>query len=99
MSSINSSQSSGLKTADGIIMARPGKLTSIMVTADNTNAASVILYDNASAASGTVLAKLIVDATSTHESISFTCPIDCLNGIYLDIGGTGAEVIVHYQLG
>jgi len=44
----NSSQSSGLRSADAAIMAQPGKLTSLMVCADGTNAATVVLYDNAS---------------------------------------------------
>jgi len=95
----NSSQSSGLKSADAAIMAQPGKLTSLMVCADGTNAATVVLYDNASAASGTVIAKIIVDAGATQESFSVDFPIDCLNGIYADVTGTGAEYIVHYQLG
>lgn len=95
----NSSQSSGLKSADTAIMTQPGKLTSLIVCADGTNAATAVLYDNASAASGTVLAKVIVDAGATQEHVSFDYPIDCLQGIYLDISGTGAECIVHYQLG
>lgn len=91
------SQSSGLLTADGAISATSCYLTSIMVGADGTNAATVILYDNASAASGTVVAKIIVDAGATAETMTFDSPVQCNNGLYLDIGGTGAEVVVHFS--
>jgi hypothetical protein len=91
---------SGLKSADAAIMARPGKLRGLQVLADGTNAATVVLYDNASAASGTVLAKVVVDATLTTDAASI--PEDgivCANGIYADVTGTGAEYIVYYELG
>jgi hypothetical protein len=86
--------SSGLKTSDGVIYAGPCRLKGVQVGADGTNAATAILYDNASAASGTVVSKVIVDATLTHENHAMD--IICNNGLYLDIGGTGAEVIVEF---
>lgn len=88
---------SGLKTADAAILNQSGHLHSLMVIADGTNAATVVLYDNASAASGTVLAKIIVDATSTFESFTALEGIECANGIYADVTGTGAEYVVHYS--
>lgn len=88
--------SSGLKTSDGVISANPCRLKSIQVIADNTNAATAILYDNSSAASGTVIAKIVVDATTTYESFNSEGGIVCNNGLYLDLGGTGCEVIVHF---
>jgi hypothetical protein len=90
--------SSGLKSADAAICARPCILKSVQVLADNTNAATVILYDSASAASGTVVAKVIVDATATYADFSSADGIVCNNGIYADVSGTGAEYIVHYEL-
>lgn len=89
------SQSSGLLVADGAVNARACRLHSIQVIADGTNAATAILYDNASAASGTVVAKIIVDATATYED--FYCDVECKNGLYLDLTGTGCEVIVHFS--
>lgn len=88
--------SSGLKSSDSVISARPCRLMSVQVIADGTNAATAILYDNASAASGTVVAKIIVDATLTYEAFTSDCGIECSNGLYLDIGGTGAECVVHF---
>lgn len=89
--------SSGLKTADAVICARPCILHSIQVTADNTNAATIVLYDHASAASGTVLAKIIVDATTTYADFTSLAGIQANNGIYADVTGTGAEYIVHFS--
>lgn len=93
----NPATSSGLKTSDVAIMAMPGRLMGLQVIGDGTNAATAILYDNASAASGTVLAKVIVDAGLTYEELVIGEEgIVCNNGIYLDIGGTGAEAVIQY---
>lgn len=91
--------SSGLKSADAAIMAMPGKLCGVILLADGTNAATLIIYDNASAASGTVLAKLSVDAGTTESQIQLPIPVVCNNGIYCDVGGTDAAYIVYYQQG
>lgn len=90
--------SSGLKNADAAIVTRPCKLHGLMVGADGTNAATVIIYDNKSAASGTVLAKLVVAATQTYGNWLSEIGVEAKNGLYLDIGGTGAEVVIHYSL-
>jgi hypothetical protein len=93
------STTSGLKSADVAIMTKPGKIKSVILLADGTNAATLILYDNASAASGTVLVKIAVDAGLVYESFNSDHGIVCNNGIYADVTGTGAEFIVHYELG
>lgn len=92
--------SSGLKSSSAVIAARPARLLGLQVLADGTNAATVIIYDNASAASGTILAKVIVDATLTAQDARIPlCGVAANNGIYASISGTGAECIVHYSLG
>lgn len=96
--SIYPAKSSGLKVADGVIAPRTAVLHSVMVIADGTNAATVILYDNASAATGDVLAKIVVDAGATYDLFHSMDGVEALNGIYLDISGTGAECVVHYSL-
>lgn len=88
---------SGTKSADGIIFAGPVKLKGVLLNADGTNAATAVLYNNASAASGTVVAKLQVDAGLVYESYSIDDGVMCTNGLYLDITGTGAECIVHFE--
>jgi hypothetical protein len=91
--------SSGIKSSDGVIYAGPCKLVSVQVIADGTNAATSILYDNATAASGTAVSKLAVDATLVEASFCPPVPIQCNNGLYLDLGGTGCEVIVSFLAG
>lgn len=100
MSFTPTSTSSGLQTADAVISATPAAVHSVTVIGDGTNAATVVIYDNASAASGTVLAKVVVDAGLTFEHITFDLPAEGSKGIYADVTGTGAEYIVHfYKLG
>lgn len=93
--------SSGLKSADTAILVGPGKLRGLQVLADGTNAATVVIYDNPSAASGTILAKVTVDATLTEASAG-GIPSEgvwALTGLYADVTGTGAEFIVYYDKG
>lgn len=89
-------KSSGLKAASAAIVSGPGLLRGLMVEADGTNAATVIVYDAASA-TGTELAKIVVDATLTYESVVFESGISADTGIYLSISGTGAKAIVLYD--
>ena len=96
---MNYATSSGEKTSSSAILAMPGALRSVSVTADNTNQATVIIYDNASAASGTILARIIVDAGLVYETFIPPTPIVALNGLYASISGTGAACVVHYTIG
>ena len=96
MSTTEGATSSGLQTGDAAIYARPSSVTSITLISDNTNACTVVLYDNASAATGTVLAKLSVKATDSMQFAHFDAPIIANNGIYADVTGTGAAYIVTY---
>lgn len=99
MSVVRPATSSGRKTADSVICSRPALLKSLILEGDGTNACSVVLYDNASAASGTVLAKLLIQA-SGPQVVSFDSAggIEANNGIYADVTGTGAAYIVHFSL-
>lgn len=83
-------------TADGIVKATNGVLYSVLLTAGDAAAGSVILYDNASAASGTILATLKA-ATGTSVQWSPECGYVFTNGIYADIGGSGAAAYVVYR--
>jgi hypothetical protein len=90
-----SSISSGLKTADGIIFAGRNRINAITLIGGST-ASSVILYDNASAASGTVLAKATQATSGVTTHIIFENPVFAQDGIYADVTGTSAEYIVYY---
>lgn len=92
---------SGRKTADTAICAIPCKLHGVVLENDGTNASSIIVYDNASAASGTVLVKVLLPASSTTLSLPvlFNNPIAAQNGIYVDVTGTGAAYTVYFSPG
>lgn len=79
-------------SADGVIKNNPGALVAVVLTG-GSDAATVVLYDNASAASGVVLCTLKVAA---NTSITFTPsrPYAASNGIYADLTGTNPEVTV-----
>lgn len=96
----NGLTSSGLKSADAVIMAMPGRMFYVQLLGDGTNAASLVLYDNASAASGLVLAKLSLDAGLVQsEPFAVEAGVVANNGIYADVSGTGAEYIVYFAPG
>ena len=79
-------------SGDGIVKASAGQVVAVHLTAAATTA-TLILYDNASAASGTVLAQL---SAPTLETVSFcpAIPYVATAGIYADITGTGANATV-----
>lgn len=90
--------SSDRKTADAAICAMRCILKSVILEGDGTNAASVILYDNATAASGVVLAKIMLKASSGDLTTSFenSDGIEARYGIFADVTGTGAAYTVHF---
>ena len=90
-----SSRSSGLNTADAAIAVGRNRINAVTLIGGST-ASSVILYDNASAASGTVLAKLTQATNLGMTHVLFENPVFAENGIYADVDGTGAEYIVYY---
>lgn len=93
--------SSGLLTADTAVCATGSRMHSIQLIPDGTNACSVVVYDNASAASGTVLAKVTIPASATLPAVfsSDSNPVTASKGIFVDVSGTGAAFIVHYSIG
>lgn len=91
--------SSGLKSADAVISALPARLLGIQLFADGTNQATITVYDNATAASGTVLAQVIVDAGLVAQDAQLPNPgIIANNGLYADVSGTGATYIIHWSI-
>jgi hypothetical protein len=96
------STSSGLKTSSAVIMSMPGTLMGLQLI-PGSDLATVTLYDNnAAAASGTVLAKMVLDPTidaGSRELVIAESGVVCNRGIYMVISGTGAAAIVNYNLG
>ena len=91
-----SSRSSGLKSADAVITKGVNRINAITLLTDGTNAASVIVYDNASAASGLVLAKVTAAGAQNTMHVIFENPVYAEKGLYADVTGTGAGYIVYF---
>lgn len=81
-------------TADAVVNAAPGSLVAVLLTAAGDQA-TIILYDNASAASGTKLATLKVAANGTGSWTPSSPQVVSL-GIYADVSGTTPEATVLY---
>lgn len=86
---------SGVISADGVVTDRPARIMSVTLI-PAAAASSIILYDNASAASGTVLAQLSAVANGASVHWSVTAGVVCNFGIYADITGASANAIVYY---
>ena len=91
------SKSTGLLTADKTVITGKSILTGFLVVTDGTNNATIVIYDNTSAA-GTELAKIVVLGASYFGGGTFEIPIRCTKGIYADITGTGASYIIYYNV-
>ena len=82
------------RSSSGIVKAAPGMLEGAVLTA-GSDAATVIVYDNASAASGTVLCKLAALA-NTSASAVFPDPVVASKGLYVAVTGTNPSASLYY---
>tara|TARA_R110002126_G_scaffold134222_1_gene278365 strand:- start:460 stop:753 length:294 start_codon:yes stop_codon:yes gene_type:complete len=91
--------SSGLKTADAVVSDRRSILAGVNIVTGGTNDATIIIYDNASAASGVVLFKMVL--TGALDGQYYELPeggVRAKDGLYVDITSTaGGAYIVHYK--
>lgn len=81
-------------TGDGAAATKAGTLTAVVLTAGDAAAATLVLYDNASAAAGNKLVTLKA-AQGTSAVIDYTHAPTFANGVYADIGGAGAVAYVY----
>jgi hypothetical protein len=95
MSCTPTSKSSGLLAA-GTTAVKASKtyLNAVTAVGDGTNVATVTVYDNASAGSGTVLWKGVVLHTF---SVSFANPVRAELGITVVVAGTNSGAVIHYD--
>ena len=95
------SLSSGGKTASGVISDKPCFLTGALVDGKGAAAPTLILYDNASAASGKILYKFVGSRGSTggffYAARDWQRPVECKDGIYASKGGNSTTYIVEYM--
>lgn len=94
---MRTSTSSGSLAASAAVAARPALVTAITLI-PAAAACTLTIYDNASAASGTVLAELALLANAKSETIAFNLPIEADKGVYASLSGSGAAAIVHFSL-
>lgn len=60
----------------------------VVVETGGSNAATVRIYDHASAASGTLIGAANLAAGGSAD-VALNKPVRVSNGIYVDVGGTG----------
>lgn len=92
-------KSSGLLTADAVIVGRPCLIHAITLVPAAADSA-VVLYDNAASAAGDVLAKVtcITALSDGSKHITFPHPLETLKGAYADVSGASAAYIIYYSL-
>ena len=91
--------SSGILNSSGAVVTRPCFIHAVTLTQASA-ACTVTVYDNASAASGTVVAQ--ADNTTNNTTVNgpqLPYPVRCNAGAYVAITGTGATAILYYELG
>lgn len=88
--------SSGLKSSSGVILARPVAIHALTLV-DAAAACTLIVYDNATTNSGTVIAQINATTNAATNSVVFNHPVECNNGAYAAVTGSGAGYIVHYS--
>lgn len=81
-------------SATGVVLARPGAVGAVLLKG-GSDTATLTLHDNASAASGTVLA-VIAASANTSEAWTPPAPYACSKGIYATLAGTAANATVVY---
>ena len=75
------------------------KLCGVLIETNETDDVTVTIHDNAAAAAGTVLFKMIVEGADWHGGAVFPIPVAVVNGLYVSLSAanTGEAVIVYYQ--
>ncbi len=89
-------KSSGLQAASAVIVNRPCLFHGITLLQASA-ACTVIAYDNKTTNTGTQLDQLNNNTNTSTVNSRFNQPVECLNGIYVAVTGTGANYIVHYS--
>lgn len=87
--------SSGEQTSDSLIVSGKVYITSIKVITNGTNDATLVTYD-AKVADGKVIDETKVIGADNYGGLKWLFPIECNDGIYADVTGTGASYIIEY---
>lgn len=81
--------------ANAAMVTYPTRIKGAYVSVTTGGANPVIFYDNASAASGTVLFKIGVTAAGAHTVVIPGEGVRALNGVYCDTGSAAAVTIFY----
>ena len=81
--------------SDAAMVAYPVRVKGAYVSVTTGGSNPVVLYDNASAASGTVLLRLGVTAAGAHTVVIPGEGIRATNGVYCDTGDAAAVTIFY----
>lgn len=81
-------------TADGVIAPDAGRLVSLIIQS-TTATEDILIYDNPTTNSGTVILNLSNIPVGTYPIASYPAPFS--TGAYLDVAGTGLTVNVCYS--
>lgn len=90
-------ESSGEQSSSALIRTGACLLTHVVVTTDGSNAGTLIIYDNTSAA-GKVVWRQKVDGSENIGGRNWTYPIRCNIGLYAAISGSNAKYIVEWMV-
>jgi hypothetical protein len=85
---------SSTNSTSGVVKPSPGMLAGALLAA-GSDAATVIVYDNESEASGTVLCKLAALANTTASAV-FPDPVVASKGLYAAVTGTNVSASLYY---
>lgn len=73
-----------------------GTLNGITVISDGVNQATVTVFDNPNGTTGTVLASATAVASIGTVNLVFYNAVRCMEGITVQVSGTGATAIAYF---
>ena len=86
---------SAYTAADAAMVAYPVRVKGAYISSAAGGSTPVTFYDNASAASGTVLFKISVSAAGSHTVVIPGEGVRALNGVFCDTGSADAVTIFY----
>lgn len=87
---------SGQLSSSQLVYTGYAGLTSVLVTTDGTNNATVTVYDNTSGTGTIAAGPFVVLGPTYFGGGTWENPVPCGTGIYVTISGTNAKAILNY---
>lgn len=84
---------SGEKSASAVICAAPALLVAIDLLPPSEGSATLKIYDNASAASGTIIFEATVASGGSSITTNLTMPRLAIKGLYASLTGTTTYIV------